>query len=315
MNAMAVDGAPRVSVVIPTRDRAALLRRALESVLAQSFADYEILVVDDASGDDTAAMLAAIADPRLLVLRNEAPGGAPRARNRAIAAARGEFVAFLDDDDEWLPRKLELQLGRFERGTARLGLVHCGTDLISARSGRCVHRFDAPDRPMHWTDFLREMPFTTSNAMVRRSALLEVGGFDEVLAGAQDRDLWLRLARGHEIGAVPETLVRRYLHGEQISSSLAAKLRAKEQFLAKYAAELRARPRDLAHHLWRLGILYCVAGRIGEGRRALLRAAWAGRGRFPALRDLLTTLRSPRDCAARIAQRRVSFVDGIPNYY
>jgi len=306
---------PRVSVVIPTRDRAALLRRALDSVFAQICADFEIIVVDDASTDDTARMLADVADPRLRVLRQSTPGGAPRARNLAIAAARAEYVAFLDDDDEWLPRKLELQLERFARGTARLGLVHCGTDLVSARSGRCVHRFDAPDRPMHWTEFLRDMPFTTSNAMVRSRALREVGGFDETLAGAQDRDLWIRLARGHEIGAVPQMLVRRFLHGEQISSSLAAKLRAKEQFLSKYGEELRARPSDLAQHLWRLGILYCVAGRISEGRRALLRAAWTGRGRFPALRDLLTTLRSPRDCAASIAQRRVSFVDGIPNYY
>lgn len=307
--------APRVSVVIPTRDRAPLLRRALDSVFAQTCADYEVIVVDDASTDDTASMLAGIADSRLRVLRNAASGGAPRARNLAIAAARGEFVAFLDDDDEWLPRKLELQLARFERGTARLGLVHCATDLISARSGRRVHRFEAPDRPMPWTEFLREMPFTTSNAMVRTRALREVGGFDEALAGAQDRDLWIRVARGHEIGAAPEVLVRRYLHGEQISSSLAAKLRAKEQFLAKYADELRIRPRDLALHLWRLGILYCIAGRIGEGRRALLRAAWAGRGRFPALRDFVTTLRPAGECAARIAQRRVSFVDGIPNYY
>ncbi|MCU0759897.1 MAG: glycosyltransferase family 2 protein [Steroidobacteraceae bacterium] len=306
---------PRVSVVIPTRNRAALLRRALESVFAQGFVDHEVLVVDDASTDDTAALLAGWPDPRLRVLRQPAAGGGPRARNRGIEASRGEFVAFLDDDDEWLPRKLALQVARFDAPGPPLVLVHCGTDLVSARSGRLVHRFDVADRPMTCTDFLRELPFTTSNAMVRRSSLQAIGGFDETLAGAQDRDLWIRLARIGAVGAVPEVLLRRYLHGEQISSSLSAKLRAKEQFLAKYREDLRRHPREHALHLWRLGVLYCVAGRVREARRALLLAVCTDPGRLDALRDLGATLRWPRDCVRRIAERRVSRVDGIPNYY
>jgi glycosyltransferase involved in cell wall biosynthesis len=304
-----------VSVVIPTRNRAPLLRRALESVFAQGFADYEVLVVDDASTDDTAALLAAWPEPRLRVLRQSSAGGGPRARNRGIDASRGEFVAFLDDDDEWLPRKLELQVARFDAAGPSLALVHCGTDLIAARSGRLVHRFDVQDRPMPYSDFLRELPFTTSNAMVRRSSLLAIGGFDESLAGAQDRDLWIRLARIGEVGAVPQVLLRRYLHGEQISSSLAAKLRAKEQFISKYRDELRRHPRDHALHLWRLGVLYCVAGRVREARRALLLAVCTDPARLDALRDLGATLRWPRGCVRRIAERRVSWVDGIPNYY
>lgn len=157
------DATPLVSVVVPTRDRVAMLMRAIDSVLAQTCGDFEVIVVDDASSDETLQRLAAHPDPRIRSLPSVAAGGAPRARNRGIAAARGRYVAFLDDDDEWLPHKLERQLEAFARGSSRLGLVHGGSAVIAAASGRVVHTVvPTPGLAVRPADFLGEITFTTS---------------------------------------------------------------------------------------------------------------------------------------------------------
>jgi len=310
------DNTPAVSVIVPTHDRQAMLVRAIDSVLAQTCTDFELIVVDDASVDGTGAWLQTLSDPRLRCLRFDTAGGAPRARNLGIGAARGRYVAFLDDDDEWLPRKLELQLAAFERGSPRLGLVHGGSAVIAAQSGRVVHTVvPTPGLATRAADFLGEITFTTSVVMIRRQCFDAIGGFDESLAGAQDRDLWIRLAGAFEFDAVPEVLLRRFVHGAQITSSLPAKILAKQQIIAKYRRELRAMPRRHAHHLWRLGILQCVAGDRAGGRRTLLASLVAYPWQRAAWRDLLTTLR-PRDrCRDRLAARRLETVDGVRLYY
>lgn len=310
------DAPPLVSVVVPTRNRAAMLRRALDSVLAQTCRDFEVIVVDDASSDDTLQQLARHPDRRIRSLASDAPGGAPRARNRGIAAARGCYVAFLDDDDEWLPQKLEAQLDVFSRGSSRLGLVHGGSMVVAAASGRTVHTVvPTPGLAVRPADFLGEITFTTSVVMIRRQCFDEVGVFDETLAGAQDRDLWIRLAGAFEFDAVPQVLMRRYVHGAQITTSLPAKIRAKQQIIAKYARELRAQPRQLAQHQWRLGILLCVAGDRAAGRRALCASIAARPWQKSAWRDLLTSFASVARCRAVLTSRRLEAIDGVLLYY
>jgi glycosyltransferase involved in cell wall biosynthesis len=305
-----------VSVIVPTHDRAAMLLRAIDSVLAQTFGDFELIVVDDASTDDTAERLGERPDPRIRCLRNAVAGGAPRARNRAIAEARGRYLAFLDDDDEWLPQKLELQLAVFTAGPERLGLVHGGSAVISGPTGRVVHTVvPTPGLVVRPADFLGEITFTTSVVMIRKTCLEQVGVFDELLAGAQDRDLWIRLAGKFEFDCVPEILVRRFVHGAQITTSLPAKILAKQQILAKYARELRAQPRHLAQHLWRLGILHCVAGELAAGRRALLASIVARPWQRGVWRDLLTSFGPASRCREALTARRLDSIDGILLYY
>ena len=153
---------PTVSVVIPTYNRAALLPRALESVIAQTFLDWEIVLVDDGSTDETESVAADYANrlgSRFIHLRQD-NAGSSAARNRGIDAARGEFIAFLDSDDEYLPRKLERQIRLFEL-CPELGLVYSDYAFIDSDGVRHESVFDTKGR------LAREVPCTTVGSNLR----------------------------------------------------------------------------------------------------------------------------------------------------
>jgi glycosyltransferase involved in cell wall biosynthesis len=197
-----------VSVVIPTYNRAAIVVRAIESVLRQTFRDLELIVVDDCSADGTADAVVQIGDARVQYVRLAKNRGQWHAENIGIARARGEWVAFLDDDDEWLPDKLQKQLARVDQEPdPRVSAVYCRSLAQDQDGLRPVREWLAPEGNVTASLLAGGQTMTPTVYMVKRSALLEVGGFDEALAGAQDWDLWLRLAMaGHHFAAVQEPL-------------------------------------------------------------------------------------------------------------
>lgn len=183
---------PLVSAVITTKDRAPLLQRALRSVAEQTYRPLEVVVVDDGSADETPRVVQTFRrswDAPFRYIRNQASAGACRARNQGIEAASGTFVAGLDDDDEWLPRRLELLMQAWEPSAA------CVTsDVIMQYPGRRL-RWHKPDRIT-----LNTLLFSNqvgNQVLVLRERLLAVGGFDESLRAAQDYDLWVRLCAAY----------------------------------------------------------------------------------------------------------------------
>jgi len=207
---------PLVSVIIPTYNRAALLAEALASASAQTFRDFEILVVDDGSTDETPATLAQLED--LKVLRHPARRGVAAARNSGIAAARGEWLAFLDSDDLWLPEKLARQMAYLEK---RPGLLMCQTDETWVRRGVKVNK-PLSHRKVAGKIFLPSLArcmVSPSAVILHRRLLVEHGGFDEDLPAAEDYDLWLRLTWRFEVGLVEEPLIiKRGGHADQLSA-------------------------------------------------------------------------------------------------
>jgi GT2 family glycosyltransferase len=184
---------PHVSVVVPSHNRARLLRRTLRSILAQHMTDLEVIVVDDGSTDDTQAVASA-ADPRVRVLRNETPGGVSAARNRGIAAARGEWIAFCDDDDLWSPDKIGCQLAALDRAHAQwayVGDVNVDERLRVLSGGPPP----APDAVVALLSRWNPVSSGGSNVVVRSTVLAAVGGFDSALRRTEDWDMWIRLAR------------------------------------------------------------------------------------------------------------------------
>ena len=232
------DAIPSVSVVVPTYNRAALLGRAVKSVLAQTFKDYELIVVDDGSTDDTQEVLREFTDQRIRTLRSDVNQGAPRARNRGIQAARGEWVAFLDSDDEWLPKRLELQMERLaHQGPSEAAVGYCLFQAHECRTGKVVQ----PVHTLAQDDVLKHLlggrwPKTTSAFMVRRGALLDVGGFDESMPCGEDIDLWLRLAqKGYRYSACNEVLVLWHLHPQaRLSQDPSAAVQGFELFAQRW---------------------------------------------------------------------------------
>lgn len=204
-----------ISVVIPTYNRAALLVRALTSVAAQTYGDYEVVVVDDGSTDDTADVVRALQLPVRYL--QQAHAGVSAARNRGVGVARGEWIAFLDSDDEWLPDKLARQVAFVgEQG----GVEACQTDEIWVRHGVRVnpgrrHRKPTGDIFLPSLELCLVSP---STAMLRRATFERLGGFDEGLPACEDYDLWLRLAVDTPVHLIPEPLAIRYGgHADQLS--------------------------------------------------------------------------------------------------
>jgi glycosyltransferase involved in cell wall biosynthesis len=207
---------PRVSVIIPTYNRAAWVAEAVASVLAQTYRDFEVLAVDDGSTDATLEALAPFWR-HIIMLRHSRRRGVAAARNLGIAAARGEWLAFLDSDDLWLPEKLSRQMA-FAR--AHPEFLLCQTEEIWIRRGLRVNppRTHRKEGGQIFLRCLERCLVSPSAVMVHRRLLEGHGGFDESLPAAEDYDLWLRLSWRHPVGLLPEALVvKRGGHPDQLS--------------------------------------------------------------------------------------------------
>lgn len=200
--------APRVSVVIPTYNRADLLPRAMRSVLGQTFADIELIVVDDASQDGSADVAEREIDPRVRVVRLARNGGVSRALNEGIAVARGEVVGFLGDDDEWLPELLERLLARLDDDGDVFSLVYSNVRREPPLDADATRRAPPlPEGVLLDNLLFGNIKLAHSACLVRRKVLLEFGGFDETIRQGVDSDLWLRMASAsRHFGAVQEQL-------------------------------------------------------------------------------------------------------------
>lgn len=286
---------PLVSVVIPAFNRAGTIARAIASVQAQDYPTLEILVVDDASTDDTAARVAAIGDPRLRLIRQESNGGVARARNRGMLEARGALIAFLDSDDEWLPGKLEAQVARLRDAPARTALVHGGTEVVGPGGQSHLLASRAEGRVFRAMLARNVMPGFPFNGLMRREVADTVGGFDPSLPAIEDWDFLLRATRFFDVAALDRPLARYHdaeaadAAGERRSRRHGANMAARRMLYLRYRQDMRARGveaaflKDSARRLLSGG----VRGRM-EATEALLRAL----RREPARFDLYVWLAS-----------------------
>jgi len=208
---------PLVSVVIPVFNRPDMLIQAVESVLAQSFSDFELIVVNDGSHDDIPAVLIPYADA--VTLLSQENKGVSAARNLGVARSRGEYVAFLDSDDLWLPDKLNRQAAFFE---AHPEVNVCQTEEIWIKNGKRLNPAKKHRKPsgMIFLPSLELCLVSPSAVMFRKSFFREMGGFDESLPACEDYDLWLRISSRYPIHLIDEALViKRGGHPDQLSST------------------------------------------------------------------------------------------------
>lgn len=260
--------APKVTVIIPTYNRGDMLRRAIDSVLNQTYKDFELIIVSDGSTDETNKVVASYADLRIRFFKHDKSKGASAARNTGLQAAKGEYIAFLDDDDEWEKNKLELQMPVIEHSKPEVGLVYCWIKYVEGG------RVTALSTPELRGDILYEMldkqAITNSSALViKREVLDVVHGFDEELPRGNDGDFIRRIAKYYHVDYVPKVLVKIYVgHEDRISLwNYHSRNRIFEynKRLKLYAADFEKHPEKKLNVLSNMSLDYILMGSIRKG--------------------------------------------------
>ncbi len=275
-------------MLIPTRDRAELLQRALATALAQRDVSLEVVVIDDGSVDGTASWLGALDEPRVRVIRHDLARGVARARNAGIASARGTWLAFLDDDDVWSPEKLRLQLET--AGAAKASFVYAAAILVDEEL-RALETLELPAPEEIELQLLERhvMPAGCSNVLARADLVRGLGGFDPALSVLADWDFWIRLTAESAGAACPETLVAYVQHEASMFVTRAAELDAEFEYLiAKHRSTASARGRELDALAFSRAAAWAHrrAGRPTRAAATYLRAAVAHRSLGNVVRAL-----------------------------
>lgn len=257
---------PLVSVVIPAHNRPGMLREAVESVLAQTHQTLEVIIVLNGETKEVSASAAELrrSDPRVTVTTTGSDNTLAFARNTGIAAARGEWIAFLDDDDLWLPRKIEKQL----EAANTHGADFIATNLVAFNATGDLPGAFIPKRPAGLSfgeaqTIYNYIPAGSSTMMARRSALREVGAFDGSLYAVEDWDMWRRMSWKHKFHLVDEVLAKYRRHNSNMSRRRFFMIRQETRHVWKLTFDTPKHLRHMIPRAWK-GIIYRYFANVYE---------------------------------------------------
>lgn len=264
---------PTVSVIIPTYNRAHLVGRAVRSVLAQTYQDFEVIVVDDGSVDNTQEMMKGFNEKGIIYIKHPSNKGVSAARNTGIKHAKGKYVAFQDSDDEWLPDKLEKQIRVFENAKPDTGLIYTGMWRIKNNRKKFIPGHAIKKREGNIHDILLERCFVgTPTTLIRKECFKRIGMFDENLRCADDWDMWIRISEHYAFAYIDEPLVISHCQPDSISQDRDTGPKASEMILAKHYGKFSKDKRLLGKRLYWIGNLFCYKGDMSQGRKYFLRS-------------------------------------------
>ncbi len=266
---------PTVSVILPTYNRAHLLCRAIESVLNQTYKDFELIIVDDGSEDNTGELVTRYTDKRIRYVPLEKNMGAAAARNRGIQASRGKYIGFHDSDDEWLPEKLEKQIKIFKTLSPEVGLVY--TNMLRVHNNGSTEYLNSPTVTQGEIIDSEKLEYHVfgigiQSTLIRKECFEKVGIFDEEFPRFIDLELFIRLAKHFGFYRIHEPLVK-YYETEGISSNQMAEATARILLLEKYFEDVKQNKKFLASQYRRIGSVLISWGDSREGRRYLIKGA------------------------------------------
>jgi glycosyltransferase involved in cell wall biosynthesis len=264
---------PVVSVIIPTYNRSRLIARAVKSVLDQTYKNFELIIVDDASTDNTEEVVSSFNDKRIRYVRHEKNKGEAAARNTGIKAARYDYIAYQDSDDEWLPEKLAKQMKLLQTAPSEVGVIYTGFWKIE-NHGRIYI-------PFSWVrqkngDIYKELlkgNFIGSPAvLVKKECFNKAGLFDEKLRNLVDWEMWLRISKHYHFMCVDEPLLIAHYDLDNVSDNPGSLIDALVMVLEKNRSELDLDKRLLAKHWMNIGDLLVANGENKKGRRYIINA-------------------------------------------
>jgi glycosyltransferase involved in cell wall biosynthesis len=260
-----------VSVIMPTYNRAYIIRRAISSVLNQTHSNFELIIVDDGSTDNTAEVVDSFNNSRIVYIKHAINLGIASARNTGIAKSRGEYVAFLDSDDEWLPHKLREQLIAFEEAPSDVGAIYTQIENIEKGKMTYLHPKTPPEGNIY-RHVLSGLQIYLPTLMVKRKYVEQAGKFDEDFVLGEDCDFAIRLSRLCGFKFVKTPLVIRYLMPDSISVDNPATPWELERMLYKYFDEIQKDRRVLAYNYFAIGYYMCLRNNLAQGRQYFLKA-------------------------------------------
>ena len=296
---------PKVSVYTPTYNYGRFLGEAIQSVLGQTFQDWELIVVDDGSTDDTREVVDAFADSRIHYVYQQNRGN-PAARNVALRLAKGEYIAFLDADDLWFPEKLQKQVAQLDGLASTVGLVYGDVYLFNHEDGAIICRFLRGRRPPRGRVFDELLDtdgwfISDTGSLIRREVFQRVGLYDESLLTYEDWEMWVRIASAYEVEALDEPVARCRRHGNNLGRRVEEMyqygLAARRKVMGSYSLsrqERRVLRRNLAQHEYSYGTGLLQLGRRGKAWKAFLRSVRLRPGARKTYIHLGLPLLSPR---------------------
>jgi glycosyltransferase involved in cell wall biosynthesis len=288
---------PSVSVILPTYNRSSLLKESIGSVLAQTYSDFELLVVDDGSTDDTREAVAAIDDKRIRYIGLTKNRGQAAARNIGVKEAKASLVASQDSDDIWLPEKLDMQMSTLRESSARTGVVYTAYERICGnRSEVLPSRRIVPKTGDVHARLLRGNFITTQTTLIRRECFEKVGSFDEGQRSMDDWDLFIRLSKDYHFAFVDKLLVKYRVLSDSVSVDMDRFVCSYERILGRHKAEIPDNSDLLAWHYAVIGGHLCRNGDLRRGRAYLGKALSIRPMRPRYAAALVLSLFGPRAC-------------------
>ncbi len=267
---------PTVSIVIPTYNRAHLLSRAIQSVLNQTYADFELIIVDDGSTDETEKLVKSFNSRMIRYIRYRENKGEAAARNAGIQSAKGEYLAFLDSDDEWMSEKLEKQMRIFEKAPPEVGIVYTGFVVTRNKKKKYILSGGmASENGDVFRNLLKGDFVLPSTILIKVECFKRAGVFDERFSRMADSELFLRMSRYYQFKCVNEPLVIYYPQPDSISANKSTCIKPYKLILEMYFEDIKQDKRILASYYFVLGDLVCCYGELSQGRDYFIRSVKA----------------------------------------
>ena len=267
-----MEKSPKVSVIIPTYNQAKFIDKAIESVLKQSYQDFEIIVINDGSTDNTEEIVKNYSDFRIRYICQANNMGVSEARNTGIKVSRGDYIALLDSDDEFLPERLIKQVQILQNKSSEVGVVCSWSYNIDEKgnyiSKRCLPRKDG----YIYEDLLSTNPISVPTVLIRKECFEKVGIFDNLLDGQEDWDMWIRIAKYYKFFLIKIPLAKRRIHPNRASNLLEKKIVTAKRIIKKHINELKNRRNIHSKHYFYIGFRFCRIGKTKDGRIYLLKA-------------------------------------------
>jgi len=289
---------PKVSVIIPTYNRVEHLIPAIKSVIDQTYQNFELIVSDDGSTDSTRQTVNALNSSKVRYIPNKGSKGPGGNRNNGISHARGEYIAFLDDDDEWLPKKLQYQVNILNKSSSTICGVFTNVNFKDKKSGQLIKR-----NPLFFNrrqNLIRQLiiksPIYTSTAMIKRTCLEKVGRFDESIPYMEDLDLWIKLSLKWQFEYLSLPMINYYVHSDdQMSKNIQGQIAGKEKLFKRYPFLFQQDRKRWSRYLLSLGVHYCQINNMKQGRINIFKSICVYPFKKIAYFQLFASLFSPKN--------------------